>query len=296
MPRDGETPAHDRRRFQEGDLALLIDRKRRRYLLHLDPGGAHHTNLGALPHASIIGQEVGCRVSVGGLRFLALRPTLAEYIQESKRVTQIVYPKDLGAILMSADIFPGATVVEAGLGSGALTLTLLRAVGPSGGVVSYEVRPQTVPRALRTIEAVMPRPPNLTVRTADISEGIEERDVDRVVLDLPEPWRVVGHAAEALTPGGILLSYLPTILQVHRLGEALAAHPSFDLMESFEVLHRPWHVTRQSVRPAHRMVAHTAFLTTARKCAPGKLPSWDKTAVEERGDAEMNEGGERDGA
>ena len=257
--------------FREGDLVLLVDRKRRRYLQRMDAKGAFHTHLGFVPHTSIIGQEVGSRVQVGGHKFLALRPTLAEYVVESRRVTQIIYPKDVGAILVSADVFPGAKVLEAGLGSGSLTMALLRAVGPTGQVVSYEVREGTIDKALSNIHAAVPDTENLTVRSADLYEGIQDVELDRVVLDVPEPWQAVGHAAKALLPGGILLSYLPTVLQVHRLVEALNQEPEFDLVDSFEVLHRPWHVTRRSMRPVHRMVAHTAFLTTARKCAPGKF-------------------------
>lgn len=257
--------------FQEGDLALLVDRKGRRYLLKLDASAVFHTHMGPLPHTTIIGQTDGCRLTIGGQRVLALKPTLAEYIQEIPRATQIIYPKDIGAILTHGDIFPGANVVEAGLGSGALTLALLQAVGGSGQVVSYEIKGEIVARALKNIHRVFPEPANLTVKVADIYQGIQERDVDRLVLDLPEPWRLVAGAAEALAPGGVLLSYLPTVLQVHRLVMALNSHPLFDQVESFELLLRPWHVTARSVRPVHRMVAHTGFITIARKCAQGKL-------------------------
>ena len=257
--------------FQEGDLVLLVDRKRRRYLQRLTEKGSFQTHLGYVPHAEIIGQAVGSRVLVGGHRYLALRPTLAEYTVESRRLTQIVYPKDVGAILVAADIFPGARVLEAGLGSGALSMALLRAVGPTGKLFSYEVREGSIPGALENIRAALGDTPNHTVRCHDLYEGIPDEGLDRVTLDVPEPWRAVGHAAKALVPGGIFLAYLPTVLQVHRLVDALNREPEFDLVDAFEVLHRPWHVTRRSVRPVHRMVAHTAFLTTARKCAPGKL-------------------------
>ena len=257
--------------FQEGDLVLLIDRKRRRYLQRLTEKGSFQTHLGYVPHTDIIGQTNGSRVFVGGHRYLVLRPTLAEYTLESRRLTQIVYPKDVGAILVSADIFPGARVLEAGLGSGSLSMALLRAVGPTGELFSYEVREGSIPGAQENIRAALGETPNHTVRSHDLYSGIPDGELDRVVLDVPEPWQAVEHAARALVPGGIFLAYLPTVLQVHRLVDALNREPEFDLVDSFEVLHRPWHVTRRSVRPVHRMVAHTAFLTTARKCAPGKL-------------------------
>ncbi len=257
--------------FQEGDLVLLIDRKRRRYLQRLDRRSSFHTHVGYVPHTDIIGQAVGSRVQVGNHRYLALRPTLSEYTVESRRLTQIVYPKDVGAILVSADIFPGARVLEAGLGSGSLSMALLRAVGPGGELFSYEVREASIPGAQDNIRAALGETPNHTVRCHDLYTGIPDDGLDRIVLDVPEPWRAVDHTARALVSGGILLCYLPTVLQVHRLVDALNREPEFDLVDSFEVIHRPWHVTRRSVRPVHRMVAHTAFLTTARKCAPGKL-------------------------
>ena len=266
-----ETQRQMNAHFQEGDLVLLVDRKRRRYLQRLTERGSFQTHLGRVPHAEIIGQPVGSRVLVGSHRYLALRPTLAEYTVESRRLTQIVYPKDVGAILVAADIFPGARVLEAGLGSGSLSMALLRAIGPGGELFSYEVREESVAGALENIRAALGETPNHTVRCHDLYEGIPDADLDRIVLDVPEPWQAVEHAARALVPGGVFLAYLPTVLQVHRLVDALNREPEFDLVDSFEVLHRPWHVTRRSVRPVHRMVAHTAFLTTARKCAPGKL-------------------------
>jgi len=261
--------------FRVGDFVLLLDRKYRRHLQKLEPVGKFHTHLGSVLHTEIIGKEVGSRIQVAGHKFLALRPTLAEFIVESRRVTQIIYPKDVGAILVAADIFPGAKVLESGLGSGALTTSLLRAVGSSGQVFSYEVQEESIKKAIKNIHAAVPDTSNLTVRTANLYDGIQDKELDRVVLDVPEPWEAVTHAAEALQSGGIFLAYLPTILQVHRLVEALNQEPQFDLVDSFEVIQRPWHVTRRSVRPVHRMVAHTAFLTTARKCAPGKFLSVD---------------------
>jgi len=255
--------------FQEGDLALLIDRKGRRYLLALSKEGTFHTHVGTLHHKEIIGREQGVWFRTSrGQTLLAVKPTLGDYVLEMPRETQVIYPKDLGNILILADVFPGATVVEAGLGSGALTAALLRSVGQAGKVITYEVREQVVERAMRNVQVLVPAPFNHTLVRGDIYRGIKERDVDRIVLDVPEPWHVVPWAAEALAMGGILLSFLPTVLQVHQLAQALTSDSRFQLIETVEVLLRPWSVSARSVRPAHRMVAHTGFITTARRCAP----------------------------
>ena len=238
-------------------------------MLSLAAEGVFHTHVGTLPHSRIIGSHQGdwFRTSLGqGL--LALKPTLGDYVLEMPRGSQVIYPKDLGNILMLADVFPGATVIEAGLGSGALTAALLRAVGHQGRVITYEVREDMAPKALGNIRALAPDPGRHELRIGDVYQGIRERGVDRVVLDVPEPWRAVSHAGDALSRGGIFLSFLPTVLQVHRLVEALTADARFQLIETVEVLLRPWSVTGRSVRPAHRMVAHTGFITTARLCAP----------------------------
>jgi tRNA (adenine57-N1/adenine58-N1)-methyltransferase len=189
------------------------------------------------------------------------------------RVTQVLYPKDIGTILMSADIFPGANVVEAGFGSGALTLALLRSVGQTGKVTTYDLMGSRSQQSLSQIAPFMPNNHSLIFKEGDIYEGISEKEIDRMVLDLPEPWNAVDIASSALTLGGILLSFLPTILQVHKLVEALNHSGQFQLVETIEVMHRSWHVTERSVRPEHRMVAHTGFITTARKCHPKPTPA-----------------------
>ena len=256
-------------RFQEGDLALLIDRKGRRYLLTLDKGSTFHTHVGTLPHKEIIGEEQGgwFRTSLGQ-SLLAIKPTLSDYVLKMPRGSQVIYPKDLGNILVLADIFPGATVVEAGLGSGALTATLLRAVGERGQVITYEVREDMVEGAMKNVASLVPDTSRHHLNLGDIYEGIQETEVDRIVLDVPEPWHVVPWAGQALSMGGIFLSFLPTVLQIHQLVEALTSDTRFQLIETVEVLLRPWSVTHRSVRPAHRMVAHTGFITTARRCTP----------------------------
>ena len=267
--------------FADGDLALAIDRRGRRYLMKLGLGKVFQCHLGFLPHEEIIGREDGCRLQThSGHEVVLLRPGLADYILNMPRSSQVIYPKDIGPIWVHADIYPGATVVEAGTGSGALTMALLRAVGPAGRVVSYDVREDLAAQAARNIQGFMPGIENLMLRQGDIYEGIQERDVDRVVLDLPEPWRAVGVAAEAMREGGVFLSYLPTVLQVHQLYQAMAAEPRFDLFESFEVLHRPWHLGPTSARPAHRMVAHTGFITKAVRCAPRRMAAPEATPEE----------------
>ena len=248
-------------------------------MLTLSPEKTFHTHLGIVDHTDIIGQEAGARIETNqGHILLAFRPTLGDYVLEMAHPTQVVYPKDMGAIIMHGEIFPGARVLEAGLGSGGLTLALLRAVGDAGKVVSYEIRPDLIDKATANIKAFSPNVQNFEVRQRDVYEGIDEPELDRIVLDVPEPWHVVPEAARALTPGGIFLSYLPTVLQIHELQAALVDDPHFELMETVEVLERPWAVGPRSVRPVHRMVAHTGFITTARKCAAKERPEPEEVA------------------
>jgi tRNA (adenine57-N1/adenine58-N1)-methyltransferase len=256
------------RPFAVGDRVLLVDSKRRRHLVSLSEGGAFHSHNGVVQHADLIGREEGVTVRTSmGARLVAVRPTLAEYVLKMPRGAQVIYPKDLGPILMLADVFPGARVLESGVGSGALTATLLRAVGSEGHVLGYEVRPEFAERAVRNVEGFLGAGQPLTVEVRDTYEGIDASDLDRILLDLPEPWRVVKHAQAALHAGGILLAYLPTIGQVMRLREELASS-AFGMVETIEVLQRPWHVDGQSVRPDHRMVGHTGFLTHGRLLEP----------------------------
>jgi len=252
------------RPFAPGDQALLLDTKGRRHLVTLEPSGEFHSHAGVLRHADVLGEEEGVTVlTTLGARLVAVRPTLSEYVLEMPRGAQVIYPKDLGPILLLADIYPGARVLESGVGSGALTMTLLRAVGADGFVTGYELREDFATRAQRNVEGLLGTDLPLRVEVRDAYDGIDESDLDRVVLDLPEPWRVVKHAEAALRPGGIVLAYLPTIGQVARLREELAGS-AFGMAQSLEVMQRGWHVDGQSVRPDHRMVAHTGFLTAAR--------------------------------
>jgi len=204
-----------------------------------------------------------------GLRYLALRPTLAEYVLDMPRGAQVIYPKDLAMIVFWADVYPGCRVIEAGTGSGALTLALLRAVGPEGRVITYEQREEFARRALANIHMRLGEVTNLTVRLGAVEDGLaEEPAVDRVLLDLPEPWKLVTLVAGALRPGGILLCYVPTIIQSQQIAEALQRDRHWALIETFETLYRPWNIEGQSVRPFHRMVAHTGFITVARRVVP----------------------------
>ena len=257
-------------RFRAGEAILLIEERRgKRHLVILHAGRAFHSDRGFIGHDALIGALEGATVRTSlGARYLALRPTLAEYVLEMPRGAQVIYPKDLATICHFADVEPGHTIVEAGLGSGALTLTLLRAVGPTGQVVSYETREEFARRARRNIETRLGPEVPLTVRLQDVYAGLEETDVDGVILDLPEPWRLVDAAAGALRAGGVFCAYVPTLPQSQKTHEALTAHPTFALVDTFETLLRPWNIAGLSVRPAHRMVAHTGFLTFARRVQP----------------------------
>ncbi len=248
---------------------MFLDTKGRRYLQTLAPGGEFHTHSGPVRHDELIGQSEGIAVrSSRGGSYLAVRPTLAEVILKMPRGAQVIYPKDLGPILMLADVFPGARILEAGVGSGALSMTLLRA---GANVVGYELREDFANRARANVvsflgEGVLDR---YRVEIRDVYDGIDEHGLDRMVLDLPEPWRVVKHAETALRPGGILVAYLPTIGQVAQLREAME-DSGLGMAETVEVLQRGWHIDGPSVRPDHRMVAHTGFLTAARLLAGRK--------------------------
>ena len=254
------------RLFAPGDRVLLFDSKQRRYLVTLNDGGEFHTHAGFVRHEQLIGAPEGTIVrSTAGARYTAVRPTLGDFVLKMPRGAQVIYPKDLGPILVLADIYPGARVLESGVGSGALSMTLVRA---GAEVTGYELRPEFAAKAQANVLAFLgpESSERYRVEIRDIYDGIEEADLDRVVLDLPEPWRVVKSAETALHPGGILVSYLPTIGQVAQLRSALDGS-RFALAETLEVLHRTWHVEGASVRPDHRMVAHTGFLTHARLLA-----------------------------
>jgi tRNA (adenine57-N1/adenine58-N1)-methyltransferase len=256
--------------FQDGEQVLLIDQRGKRHLIFLRKSETFHSDRGWIAHDAVIGQPEGTWVrSSMGLRYLAFRPTLAEFVLEMPRGAQVIYPKDLAMILFWADIYPGCRVIEAGTGSGALTLALLRAVGPEGRVITYEQREEFARRALANIHMRLGEVTNLTVRLGPVEDGLaEESGVDRVLLDLPEPWKLTKLLAGALRPGGIFLCYVPTIIQSQQIVEALQRERQWALIETFETLYRPWNIEGQSVRPFHRMVAHTGFITVARRVVP----------------------------
>jgi tRNA (adenine57-N1/adenine58-N1)-methyltransferase len=252
------------RLLEAGERVLLIDPKERRYLLTLVAAATFHTHAGVIAHDDIIGGDEG-RTILGstGRKFLVLRPTLSDVVLKMPRGAQVIYPKDLGAILIAADIGPGQRVLEAGVGSGALSMTVLRA---GADVVGYELREDFAQRAIANVTATLGPGSSYRVEIRDVTEGIDEMDLDRILLDMPEPHKVVVAASTALRPGGILLAYLPTINQTALLRQALDDEDTqFGVSQTQEIIRRTWHVEARSVRPDHRMVGHTGFLTTARR-------------------------------
>lgn len=260
--------------FQPGDRVQLTDPKGRHYTVVLEAGAVYHTHRGALAHDDLIGAPEGSLVtSASGTRYLALRPLLADYVLSMPRGAQVIYPKDAAQILMWGDVFPGARVLEAGAGSGALSCSLLRAVGERGAVTSYESRSDHAGHAERNVERFFGTiPPNWSLRVADVATHRTEEQVDRVVLDMVSPWEVLDTVSAALVPGGVVAVYVATTTQLSRITEALREAGCYTEPQAWETLLRPWHVVGLAVRPEHRMVAHTAFLVIARRLAEGVVP------------------------
>lgn len=249
--------------FSTGDRVLLIDSKKRRYIVELNETGEFHSHSGFVAHSDIIGRPEGIRVeSTRGSRYIVLRPTLEDFVIEMPRGAQVIYPKDLAPICMIADIGPGMKVLESGVGSGALSMTMLRY---GADVLGYEIREDFARRAHANVRSFLGADvlDRYRIEIRDCYEGIDGSEFDRVVLDLPEPWRVVPLAGRALRSGGILVAYTPSITQAAATREALS-DGNWAETRTLEVLHRTWHIEGQSVRPDHRMVAHTGFLTSAR--------------------------------
>jgi tRNA (adenine57-N1/adenine58-N1)-methyltransferase len=252
--------------LQPGEDVLFVDSKEREYLRTLKPGGRISLHKGTFQADQIIGLQEGSLVyTQNNEPFRIFRPTYAHLIPNLPRKAQVIYPKDTAVMLLWGDIFPGASVVEIGAGPGALTIALLRAIGPSGKLTTVEIREDHCDMARMNVARFFGDTPNWSLQLANAYEGFDAHDVDRLLIDLSEPWRVLPHAAKALRYGGVLVGYNPTIVQVKSLVDELRAHPGFDGIEVMENLHRYWHVKELSVRPEHRMVAHTGFITIARR-------------------------------
>ena len=260
--------------FTPGEIVLLVDPDGKRFLVRLAEQDSLHHHRGAVRHADVIGQAEGTLVrSSQGRLFAAVRPRLIDYVLDMPRRSGIVYPKDAANLVAWADIAPGQRVLEAGVGSGALTLALLRAVGERGQVIGYEARADFIELALSNIHAFgAGSAGNLLLRERDVYAGLIDTDLDRVVLDLPEPWRVLPYLPGALHPGGWVAAYTPSIVQVSHFVEALRATHQYVQVETHEVLLRAWHIHDQAVRPEQQMVGHTGFLSVARFICDGFEP------------------------
>ncbi len=264
--------------FRLGARVQLTGPKARLHTITLREGGELHTHHGVLKHEQLVGQPDGSVVAnSGGHEYLALRPLLRDFVMSMPRGAAIVYPKDAAQILAEADIFPGATVVEAGVGSGALSLWLLRAIGPEGRLVSFERRDDFAAVAKANVETFTGAAPgNWDVVVGDLAtelpQAVAAASVDRVVLDMLAPWECIDVVADALTPGGVVVCYVATATQLSRVAEYIRATGLFTEPDANETMVRGWHVEGLAVRPDHRMVAHTGFLVWARRLAPGAVP------------------------
>jgi tRNA (adenine57-N1/adenine58-N1)-methyltransferase len=258
--------------FREGDRVQLTDPKGRMHTVVLEPGKTFHTHRGGIAHDDLIGRPEGCVVaSTANTQYLALRPLLSDFVLSMPRGAQVIYPKDAAQIVAMGDVFPGARVVEAGAGSGALTCSLLRAVGEEGHVYSYELREDFADIARANVEAFWGSPPKQWTLTHGDVADCAQTGVDRIILDMLSPWDVLDTVDKALVPGGVLVGYIATTTQMSELVEALRERGGYTEPRAFETLVRDWHLEGLAVRPDHRMVAHTAFLVTVRKLAPGTV-------------------------
>ncbi len=291
----------ERRRgpFTEGDRVQLTDPKGRLHTITLAAGKQFHTHRGHLSHDDLIGAPDGSTLTnTAGVEYLALRPLLADWVMSMPRGAAVVYPKDAGQIVMMADVFPGATVVEAGVGSGALSMSLLRAVGESGRVHSFERREDFADIARGNAREFFGEDhPAWTVTVGDLVESLpaatEPGSVDRVVLDMLAPWECLDVVADALAPGGVLICYVATATQLSKVAEAMRDHGTYTEPQAWESLVRGWHLEGLAVRPQHRMHGHTGFLITTRRLAPGVTPPLRKRRPG-RGYVTSEEAGEAD--
>jgi tRNA (adenine57-N1/adenine58-N1)-methyltransferase len=257
-----------------GDRVQLTDPKGRLHTITLAEGKEFHTHKGAIAHDELIGSDEGVVVkSTGGITYLALRPLYADFVLSMPRGAAVVYPKDAGQVVTMADVYPGARVVEAGVGSGALTCALLRAVGDTGRVLSFERRADFAAIATTNVETFFGGPhPAWRLTIGDLQDELTDTAVDRVVLDMLAPWECLDAAAASLAPGGVLIAYVATTTQLSRTVEDLRAHGNFTEPEAWESMVRGWHVEGLAVRPEHRMIGHTGFLVRARRLADGVAP------------------------
>jgi tRNA (adenine57-N1/adenine58-N1)-methyltransferase len=262
----------------EGDRVQLTDPKGRLHTITLIPGRSFHPHAGWFAHDSLIGQPEGTVVTnTGGVEYLALRPLLSDYVLSMPRGAAVVYPKDAGQVVAMADIYPGARVVEAGVGSGALSMSLLRAVGDDGRLLSVERRDDFASIARGNVEEFFGGPhPGWELRVGDLvdvlPQAAEPGSVDRVVLDMLAPWECLDVVADALAPGGVLICYVATTTQLSRVAETARSHGGYTEPQAWESMVRGWHLEGLAVRPEHRMVGHTGFLITTRRLAPGVIP------------------------
>ena len=260
--------------FAVGDRVQLTDAKGRHYTMLLSAGGEFHTHRGAIAHDAVIGLPEGSVVkSANGDPFLVLRPLLVDYVMSMPRGAQLIYPKDAAQIVLEGDIFPGARVLEAGAGSGALTCSLLRAVGPEGRVISYEVRADHAEHARRNVETFSGCvPDNWRLILSDVADtDLPDGSVDRVVLDMLAPWEVLDTVSRVVVAGGVLIVYLATVTQLSKTVEALREQQCWTEPRAWETLQRGWNVVGLAVRPQHNMRGHTGFLVSARRLAPGAV-------------------------
>jgi tRNA (adenine57-N1/adenine58-N1)-methyltransferase len=257
----------------EGDQVQLTDPKGRMHTITLVAGKQFHTHKGILEHDRLIGGPEGVTVTIGATTYLALRPLLSDFVLSMPRGAQVVYPKDSANIVGMADMFPGAHVVEAGVGSGALSMSLLRAVGVGGRLSSYERRADFAEIARRNVETFFGGPhPAWSITVGSLQNELRDTEVDRVVLDMLAPWECLDAVAKALRPGGVLCCYVATTTQLSTTVEAMRSHGTFTEPASWETMARGWHVEGLAVRPQHRMVGHTGFLCTTRRLADGVEP------------------------
>lgn len=258
--------------LREGEWVRLTDTKGRRHNICLEAGRRFFTNRGSIDHDDLIGRPEGFSItSSAGGEYLVFRPLLNEFVVSMPRGAAVVYPKDAAQIVAMADVFPGARVVEAGVGSGALTCSLLRAVGPHGVVSSYERRPEFAEVATRNVTQFFGgEHPAWRLTVGDLATALAEREVDRVILDMLAPWECVDAVAEALAAGGVVCAYVATTTQLGRIVETLRAHGGFTEPQPWETLVRDWHVEGLAIRPGHKGIGHTGFLVTARRMAPGE--------------------------